>query len=331
MQRAHLRACVCQCGLLQEVRARRAALASAALEPGLFAWLARQRRAWRRCALGQEQALLLALAGVDLGGYSLGQWRKRAHEAAAYLTGSQLLPAPTDASLAALPHDAGALRGALADLRGAAGQGWPLLEPMWRMSAEAALVGAPAGGSGRSQGGPWWHREDSDHSPHARASGARNGTGLPVLGTPYAVRGGAHAGGGAGPLARGWRAGAPPGRPPGRRAAVARWVETQRALWAEGRLTRLQLRYLSLLGAWRGCGISCEVKSMEKERWSKSSCAVFRALRFAGERRGHAATGLVLSGRNARACVSACLCGHAWHIPPKLPSGHVDRLQFTEP
>ena len=37
------------------------------------------------------QALVLALAGVDLGGYSLAQWRELAHEAAAYLTGSQLL------------------------------------------------------------------------------------------------------------------------------------------------------------------------------------------------------------------------------------------------
>ena len=40
-----------------------------------------------------------------------------------------------------------------------------------------------------------------------------------------------------------------PGRPPGRRLAVVRWLETQRQLWAEQRLSQSQLRYMALLGA----------------------------------------------------------------------------------
>ena len=43
--------------------------------------------------------------------------------------------------------------------------------------------------------------------------------------------------------------GTPPGRPPGWRLRVGRWVETQRQLWAEQRLNSNQLRYMSLLGA----------------------------------------------------------------------------------
>jgi hypothetical protein len=43
---------------------------------------------------------------------------------------------------------------------------------------------------------------------------------------------------------------APPGRPPGRRLAVQRWLETQRQLWAEQRLSQAQLRYLAMLGGF---------------------------------------------------------------------------------
>lgn len=40
----------------------------------------------------------------------------------------------------------------------------------------------------------------------------------------------------------------PPGRPPGRRCAVVRWVLNQRALWREQRLTAQQLQYMTILG-----------------------------------------------------------------------------------
>lgn len=42
----------------------------------------------------------------------------------------------------------------------------------------------------------------------------------------------------------------PPGRPPGRRCAVVRWVLNQRALWREGQLTPIQMQYMTILG---GC------------------------------------------------------------------------------
>ena len=40
----------------------------------------------------------------------------------------------------------------------------------------------------------------------------------------------------------------PPGRPPGRRLAVVRWVLNQRALWREGQLTPVQMQYMTVLG-----------------------------------------------------------------------------------
>ena len=40
----------------------------------------------------------------------------------------------------------------------------------------------------------------------------------------------------------------PPGRPPGRRLAVVRWVLNQRALWREGQLTPVQMQYMTILG-----------------------------------------------------------------------------------
>ena len=41
----------------------------------------------------------------------------------------------------------------------------------------------------------------------------------------------------------------PPGRPPGRRLAVVRWVLNQRALWREGQLTPVQMQYMTILGS----------------------------------------------------------------------------------
>lgn len=40
----------------------------------------------------------------------------------------------------------------------------------------------------------------------------------------------------------------PPGRTPGRRLAVVRWVLNQRALWREGQLTPVQIQYMTILG-----------------------------------------------------------------------------------
>lgn len=45
----------------------------------------------------------------------------------------------------------------------------------------------------------------------------------------------------------------PPGRPPGRRLAVVRWVLNQRALWRDGQLTPVQMQYMTILGKCTGC------------------------------------------------------------------------------
>lgn len=46
----------------------------------------------------------------------------------------------------------------------------------------------------------------------------------------------------------------PPGRPPGRRLAVVRWVLNQRALWQDGQLTPVQMQYMTILGM-RTCSV----------------------------------------------------------------------------
>lgn len=57
----------------------------------------------------------------------------------------------------------------------------------------------------------------------------------------------------------------PPGRPPGRRLAVVRWVLNQRALWREGQLTPVQMQYMTILGGltipltWTGNIVVCQV------------------------------------------------------------------------
>ena len=58
--------------------------------------------------------------------------------------------------------------------------------------------------------------------------------------------------------------GTPPGRPPGWRLRIVRWVETQRQLWSEQRLNSNQLRYMALLGLFSSlqsrCNPVCRIK-----------------------------------------------------------------------
>ncbi len=61
----------------------------------------KQHGLMRTCAPGGAQTLLLTLAGVDMDCYTPSAWRAMAHEAAAYLNGSQLLQ--VSAVLACLP------------------------------------------------------------------------------------------------------------------------------------------------------------------------------------------------------------------------------------
>ena len=67
-------------------------MASAQLEAGQGFWLAKQRWLWRRGRLPHEHFLMLQLAGVEMDIDPPLQWQQLAHEAAAYLHGSQLQP-----------------------------------------------------------------------------------------------------------------------------------------------------------------------------------------------------------------------------------------------
>ena len=77
---------------LQQIANRRAALAGAQLEAGQGFWLAKQRWLWRQGSLVLEQALMLQLAGVEMDTDTPVQWTRLAHEAAYYLTGTQIHP-----------------------------------------------------------------------------------------------------------------------------------------------------------------------------------------------------------------------------------------------
>ncbi|DBA84918.1 TPA: hypothetical protein ACH3X1_005930 [Trebouxia sp. C0004] len=66
----------------------------------------------------------------------------------------------------------------------------------------------------------------------------------------------------------------PPGRPPGRRCAVLRWVLNQRALWREGQLTPIQMQYMTILGVtWL---LSSQVVQMTESIWMKQLMAYRR-------------------------------------------------------
>ena len=73
------------------------------------------------------------------------------------------MQAPTDASLAALPENAAALRVAIADMEGAHSQDWPAVRA--HAPALAELVGVSAGVPSRAADGRSWFC----------AAGGRNG------------------------------------------------------------------------------------------------------------------------------------------------------------
>ncbi len=181
--------------LQEEMAARRAALAAADLrsEPGLWFWLERQRRRWRRQDLPAELGLMLQLAGVQLDCYSPVEWQAVAHTAAAVLQGSQVT----------------------LDLAGAAQHAQQASAEPAPTAKQAAAAEAAVDGQPDSQ---------QQQQPQPGASGQLQ-----------------------------QRAAQP--RPQQRRAGsvrmrVARWVQTQQALFAEGKLSAAQLRYMAFLGAW---------------------------------------------------------------------------------
>ena len=59
----------------------------------------------------------------------------------------------------------------------------------------------------------------------------------------------------------------PPGRPPGRRLAVVRWVLNQRALWREGQLTPVQTQYMTILGVLTCCRLYGLLASIHMVCW----------------------------------------------------------------
>ncbi|DBB12200.1 TPA: hypothetical protein ACH3X3_006306 [Trebouxia sp. C0006] len=72
----------------------------------------------------------------------------------------------------------------------------------------------------------------------------------------------------------------PPGRPPGRRCAVLRWVLNQRALWREGQLTPIQMQYMTILGVtWL---LSSQVVQMTESIWMEQLKAYSRHIASLG-------------------------------------------------
>lgn len=184
--------------LQEEMAARRAALAAADLrsEPGLWFWLERQRRRWRRQDLPAELGLMLQLAGVQLDCYSPVEWQAVAHTAAAVLQGSQVT----------------------LDLAGAAQHAQQTSAEPAPTAKQAAAAEAAVDGQLESQ------QQQQQQHPQPGANGQLQ---------QRVVQ----------PSSRQRRAGSV-------RMRVARWVQTQQALFAEGKLSAAQLRYMAFLGAW---------------------------------------------------------------------------------
>ncbi|BDA51016.1 hypothetical protein COCOBI_17-2350 [Coccomyxa sp. Obi] len=256
--------------LQKEVELRRAAFAIVKPEPGLRWWLARQQRDWRRGRLTHEQTLLLTLAGADLDLYSPAQWRAAAHEAAAYLTGCAIRPTLDnleERDVAAKDNSSAA--GQLSIRSAAPAAGTPLVtaaqvharqRSLGSESDEPGSTGKSAAATAVLQRTPDDASSESeemslDEEGPADAYGPWWEDFVQVGGLPLQARARARV-----------RGRAAPGRPPGRRLAVVRWLETQRQLWAEQRLSQSQLRYMALLGiTWI---LSDEVVFMLKAAWA---------------------------------------------------------------
>ncbi|CAK0786054.1 hypothetical protein CVIRNUC_009267 [Coccomyxa viridis] len=262
--------------LQEEIELRQAALAVARLEAGQRAWLARQQRAWRRGALLHEQVLLLALAGANLELYDAASWRQVAHEVAAYLMGCQTEPALGKPSRVQQEGYALASAPSLSALYNSLEQSPP---DNARLERDRVLAEVPT---------PAWRGRSAGVSESEQAQRERSAVGVTVvqrsadLDDPLLNPQGA-------PMSQAaavWEdiveagalpkqkqaemqplAGTPPGRPPGWRLRVTRWVETQRQLWAEQRLNSNQLRYMALLGiTWV---LSDEVVHMSDAAWQQ--------------------------------------------------------------
>ncbi|CAL8466147.1 g5683 [Coccomyxa elongata] len=257
--------------LQQEVELRRAAFAIAKPEPGLRCWLARQQRDWRRGRLTHEQTLLLTLAGADLDLYTPAQWRAAAHEAAAYLTGCAIRPTLDNLEEQdSAARDSSSTAGQLSSVRSATVAAGTLVGTAAQLHArkrslgseldEAGITGKAAAATAVLQRTPDDASSDfedlsSDGEGPADAYGPWWEDFVQVGGLPVQARARARV-----------RGRAAPGRPPGRRLAVVRWLQTQRQLWAEQRLSQSQLRYMALLGiTWI---LSDEVVFMRKAAWA---------------------------------------------------------------
>jgi hypothetical protein len=200
--------------LQAEMLARRSALAAADLrsEPGLRFWIARQLRRWRAQQLPGELALMLQLAGVQLDPYTPVQWQALAHSAAALLQGSQITLDPrTQQQLLAQQR-----RPAAAAAAAAGTNGGRLPLPAGQSEAPARTAVAVA--------------EQSGGSKLATLSAALDGKQQQQQQQQQQVD--------------------MECVPGSTRLRAARWVQTQQALFAEGKLSGGQLRYMAFLGRW---------------------------------------------------------------------------------
>ena len=123
----------------------------------------------------------------------------------------------------------------------------------------------PAGSLPVARSKPSWRQLSTSASSHAQASAARNSNVQPgpeQTGKENGAFQQAHVQPGKGGASsadnvstnqstslHSLYACTPPGRPPGRRIAIVRWVLNQRALWRDEQLTPQQLQYMTNLGA----------------------------------------------------------------------------------
>ena len=237
-------------------------------EPGLGYWVARQQWRWRRGELPIEQARMLHLAGVDMDTYAPNEWQNMAHSAAETLQGSVISLSVTEGAV--VP---------------------PKQQPEAAAAGKVERPLAASGSRGKSTtSADASQPRDSDRLNSSSEMSITNSSTGSINGRSSILE--ENDGGSLPPAPRG-----------SRRLQACRWVQTQRALFRDGRLSPGQLRYLQFLGiTWI---LSDEVMCMEDDAWEEYYTQLerkknsTRLTEWLNHQRGLYALGLLTPARRA--------------------------------
>lgn len=252
------------------ISARRESFARKPLteEPGLAYWVARQRWLWRQGRLPAEQVRMLHLAGVDMDTFTPALWQIIAHTAAEVVQGSKISLEVQREMKVSIEEKERMIAAALEqEKERARATAMPVTPVRGRPRRKASANGAT---DGVSTGSP--SDADTIQSTGAESnsiSAAAVVTTAPASSSAAMVDG---------PSSTSTSRGASTQLPSidaltksdvvgNKKLRVKRWVQCQQAMFADGRLSPVQLRYLAFLGiTWM---LSDKVIHMPDDAWQK--------------------------------------------------------------